>query len=392
MDQECSVVLSKLVTSKQLVEDIEKKVVAKSMENLLIKRQILELAGFAAEGSIAGMPEHWTLEEQHTAFKLGLRAIKEEETGEEVSLIVLVDKDLPAIVHLTYEENEILGKQASTLGRKVVELTGIIAGMTENKGERVTSFIQLEYLESEYKQQEDNAVNEDKSSVVNGHISQISDDMMKVDINGNYEERSELETKKGRLLVKSSKAKLKKINSSSSSTGSSPLLSVSPNNAVSKFHEQEIRHLEGGHDFGKDDQLMEEETSSKFGCKTGNTEKMQPCHVVLTGLAPDILENNVRKYEGVTQVRMEGDTAVMELMNAELASRFRGQGDHQIIDGYSLEVGKVVVDQDSLLAHGGYVDELDGHDHSKDYTAASIVDKDVITSVAVRVKRMRGLS
>jgi len=391
----CSVVLSKLVTSKQQVDDIEKEVMVKSKENLLIKQQIQELAGFA-EGSIVGMPEHWTLEEQHTAFKLVLRAIKEEESGEEASLIDLEDKDLRAIVQLICEENEMLGKQASTLERNVVGLTGIIAGMTEKKDDE-ESFTESEYADTqlEYKQPEDTAVNAHESSVVNGlnsRISDLHDDLMKVDISGNYQVREKL---KGRLLVKSSKAKLKKPNRCSSPTKSSTLLAVSSDNAVLKLPKEEISHTEAGHDLGKDDQLMKEEKSSKIDCETGITEKMQQCQVVLTGLgrgglSPDLVENDARKYEGVTQVRIEGDTAVVEFRNAELASRFRGQGGYHVIEGYALEVGEVVVGQGSLLAYGGYVEELD--DHSKDYTEASKVDKDVVTSVAVRVKRRTGQS
>jgi len=394
MDQECSVVLSKLVTSKQHVDDIEKEVMAKSKENLFNKQLIQELAGFA-EGSIVGVPEHWTLEEQHTALRLVLRAIEEEATGEEVSLIDLEDKDLTTIVQLTYEENEMLGRQASSLGRKVVELTGIIAGMTENKGEDHECLIEVEYTE---KQQEDYASNEHERSVVNGHnssISDLQDDMMKVDKNGNYVLRPGLETMKGLLLVKSSKAKLKKFNCCSSLTKSSTLLAVSSNNAVLKLPKEEIRHTKAGHDPSKDDQLMSEEMSSKYGCETGIDEKIQPCQVVLTGLgwgglSPDLVENDARKYEGVTQVRIEGDTAVVEFRNAELASRFRGQGGYHVIEGYALEVGEVVVGQGSLLANGGYAEEVD--DHSKDNTEASKVDKDLLTSVAVRVKRRRGQS
>jgi len=397
MDQECSVVLSKLVTSKQQVDNIEKEVMAKSKENLLIKQQIQELAGFA-EDLIVDMPENWTLEDQHTAVKLVLRAIKEDETGEEVSLIVMENKDLPAIVQLAHEENKMLGQQARTLGRKVVELTGIITGITERKRQDSENFTEIEYTEPEYKKLEDYAVHGYGSSVVDRHYSRVSDDhddlMSKVDRNSNFELRPEVETMKGRLFVKSSKAKLKKPNYYSSPSKPSTLLALSSNNAVSKLPEEEIRHTEAGHDASKDNPLMREEIS-KFGCKTEITERVQKCQVVLTGLgwgglAPDLVENHARKYEGVTQVRVEGDTAVVEFMNAELASRFRGHGGYHVIEGYALEVGELVVGQDSLVAPVGYVEKLD--DHFKDYTKASKVDKDLVTSVAVRVKRRRGQS
>jgi len=397
MDQEYSVVLSKLVTSKQQVDNIEKEVMAKSKENLLIKQQIQELAGFA-EGSIVDMPEHWTLEDQHTALKLGLRAIKEDETGEEVNLIVMEDKDLHSMVQPAQEENEMLGQQARTLGRKVVELTSIITGITENKRQDSENFTKIEYTEPEHKQLEDYVVHGHESSVVDRHYSRafdLHDDLMsKVDRNGNFKVRPEVETNKGRPLVKSSKAKLKKFTYRSSPSKPSTLLALSSNNAVSKLPEEEISHMEAVHDGSKDNPLIREKIS-KFGCKTEITERVQKCQVVLTGLgwgglAPDLVENHARKYEGVTQVRVEGDTAVVEFMNAELASRFRGHGGYHVIEGYALEVGELVVGQDSLVAPVGYVEKLD--DHFKDYTKASKVDKDLVTSVAVRVKRRRGQS
>merc|ERR1712179_258982 len=215
--------------------------------------------------------------------------------------------------------------------------------------------------------------------------------MSKVDRNGNLRVRPEVETMKGRLLVKSSKAKLKKLNYYSSASKPSTLPALSSNNAVSKLPEEEIRHTEARHDVSKDNPLMREKIS-KFGCKTEITERLQKCQVVLTGLgwgglAPDLVENHARKYEGVIQVRVEGDTAVVEFMNAELASRFRGHGGYHVIEGYALEVSDVVVGKDSLFAPGGHVERFD--DHFKDYMKASTVDKDVVTSVAVRVKRRR---
>ena len=397
MDKKCSLALSQLVTSRQQVEKLENEVAAQSRENLLIKQQIQEFTDFA-EGLFVSIPDHWTMEEQPMALKLVHRAIIEEATNEDASQMVIDEKDFPDLLQLAYEENEMLGKQARTLESVLVELNSTIAGMREIVEGAEQSIVDDENTNSEYKkhQKEDDSVLVHESPVVNGQhckFTDLHDDLVSnVDVKGNHETSPEVKNMKGQVVVKSSKAKLKKFSNCPSLTMSSTSPSESSKKLLSKLTREKIRQTEVGYDLDKKDQQVEGKIT-RLGCVTKMTKRKQPqpCQVVLTGLcwgglSRDVVLNDTKNYEGVMQVSVEGDTAVVEFVNADLAGRYRGQGMYHVIEGYALGVGEVVaLENFSVAPPEGIVGEL--MDDSKNATEVSGVDKDVVNSVAVKVKR-----
>ena len=80
----------------------------------------------------------------------------------------------------------------------------------------------------------------------------------------------------------------------------------------------------------------------------------------------------VRNYEGVTEVRVDGDMAAVQFRNIGWADKFRGKGGPHVIEGCSLIMGEVVLLEVVEEAQGNLVNE---------------VEEEIVSSVGVRVKR-----
>merc|ERR1719233_988229 len=136
-----------------------------------------------------------------------------------------------------------------------------------------------------------------------------------------------------------------------------------------------------------EEQLVVEEVTAKFSetdklenmLSSTEGEKQEPCQVILTGLSwgptPGAVVRHARKYEGVTKIEVEGDIAVVQFRNIDVASKFRNLGGNHIVDGFSLTVGDVEI--------------LDDLGNSKDIPEAD-VEEECKSSVAVRVRRKGG--
>merc|ERR1712096_578436 len=72
----------------------------------------------------------------------------------------------------------------------------------------------------------------------------------------------------------------------------------------------------------------------------------QPCQVTITGLGwgppPGAVMRHVRKFQGVTMVKVEGDLATVQFNHLAWADKFRGEGGSHVVEGYRLDVGEVV--------------------------------------------------
>merc|ERR1719233_2876512 len=132
-----------------------------------------------------------------------------------------------------------------------------------------------------------------------------------------------------------------------------------------------------------EEQLVVEEVTAKFSetdklenmLSSTEGEEQQPCQVILTGLSwgptPGAVVRHARKYEGVTKIKVEGDIAVIQFRNVDVASKFRDLGGNHV-DGFSLAVGAVEI--------------LDDLNDRKD-TPEEDVEEECKSSVAVRVRR-----
>jgi hypothetical protein len=126
-----------LVTSMQQVDTLEKEVAGRNRENLLQKQQLQELTDFA-EGLTVSMPEDWSLEEQNTALRVTLRALRE--SWQEVDQqLQLEGKDLSNLVRVIMAENEEQRREIRRLEREIVELDIKIGGLEEKEHKEETN-------------------------------------------------------------------------------------------------------------------------------------------------------------------------------------------------------------------------------------------------------------
>jgi len=356
-------------------------------DNLVLKQQIQELEHFA-DGVLSSsrMPEHWTLEEQNMALKLVLRVIREGLCGEKVLQIIIEENDYPDLIRLANVENELLAQELRGLERKVIELTANIAEFEEFEENGVDNNTERLYSET---QQFGNIE-------VQGHVSSNDDEQFATISDLRDDQITKIEThdcvvtpqthfEKKPGQVTSTKAKLKRGNKKCSSPN---MLRTSPDPPVLMKSDDECgdvqsRLLKARRKLDEGDQLMEKEIASKFdkGTKGENEEDLlsiKPCQVVLTGLGwggipPTAVELDANSYEGVTQVKIEGDVAMVHFRSVEQAMKYKGHGEYHVIEGYALGVGDIIL--------------LDND--TKEYP--TVQEKEIISSVAVRVKKRGGI-
>jgi len=392
MDQSTSV-LTQLASARQQVDTLEKEVEARSRENVLLKQQLQELTDFA-EGLTVSMPGHWSLEEQNTALRLVLRAIREQVAEEEVTLMDFTGKDLPSLIRMIMAENEERGREIRKLERKNEELNICVNSLEEKEDNKGDSFNAEKSNPSEPLGDivQDSSDGEDHFA----RMSDLNHEIMRSEMNINStitadEKIPQATHSECSQLVKSSRARLRTSNQCSSSPIASPYTPPASPTPLSfltdkEFCDLQIRLLEAGHDLSKQDQLVVEEMTNKLSgvdmleMEVPTEEILEPCQVTLSGLgwgpSPGDVVRHVRKYEGVIEVRVDGDMAVLQFRNMEWADKFRGEGGHHVIEGCSLMVGEIM-----LIEEVGTVHE----------NLTIKVEEEIVSSVAVRVKR-RGVT
>ena len=358
-----------------------------------LKQQLQELTDFA-EGLTVSMPGHWSLEEQNTALRLVLRAIREQVAEEEVTLMDFTGKDLPSLIRMTMAENEEQGREIRNLERKNEELSNCVKSFKEEN--KVDSF---KTEKGSYpKSMGDNVLL--GSSDEEDHFARMSDLDDKIMVTKKNTDSTTTTANKKMpqatlsvecsQLVKSSRARLKTSNQSNQCYSTTimspdtPPASPTPLSLLTdeEFCDLQICLLEAGHDLSKQDQLVVEEMTHKLSdedtmeMKIPVEEIWEPCQLTLAGLgwgpSPGDVVRHVRNYEGVTEVRVDGDLAVVQFKNIEWADKFRGEGGYHVIEGCSLLVGEVMLIEEMETVHENL---------------ANKEDEEIVSSVAVRVKR-----
>jgi len=375
MEGELPELMVQLVASRQEVDTLEKEVLARTRENMLLKQQLQDFTDYA-EGLSVRMPGQWTLEEQITALRLVLRATREDMIGENVSEINVEEKDMPGLIRLAFAENEEQAREIRRLERKLIEQSHKDQKTSQEKGSKSSNMDYIENLEH---------VCADGTGLQEGSDEEVAKTSSGLRCEAKAKTELNDDSLENLQLLTSSKAKLKKnkkFSSHKKSADPAPVAKSIP--PVSKLSDEEfcdlqIKLLEAGHELSKEEQLAVEEVMAKMSDAGSEKKKMpavqevKPCQVIMTdfswGLSPGAVVRHVRDYEGVSQIKVEGDTAIITFMNLEYAHKFRGEGENHIVGGFSLPVGDIVV-----------VEEFE-------VSSKAINVKEDLISVAVKVKR-----
>jgi len=344
-----SEIIAELVASKQQEDTLENELLARIRENTLLKQRLQDLTDFAEELDVK-MPGQWSLEEQSTALRLVLKSIREDVRGELTSELNLDGKDLPNLMRQVFAENEQRGREVRRLERKVAELIKYVQKLQTKKDQ---TDHKVGHKDIEY---EDISLHGNGVAVHGSSDEEVFASMSELHSDTNLECKV---VKTVDQIVTSSKAKLKKnlqCPLSKEAEINAPI-SEKPFSQMTdeEFCDLQIRLLEAGHELSKEDLLVVEEVTAKYSeaniveKKLPTVEKQQPCQVILTGLSwgptPGAVVRHVRDYEGVTKIKIDGDIAEIHFINIEMAEQFRGQGENHIIDGVSIPLGELFVEE-----------------------------------------------
>jgi len=345
-------IIAELVATKQQEDTLENELLARTRENTLLKQRLQDLTDFAEELDVK-MPGQWSLEEQSTALRLVLKSIREDVRGELAIELNLDGKDLPNLMRQVFAENEEHIREVRRLERKVAELIKYVEKL-QTKEDHTDNKIENKDIEDE-----------DISQHGNGNVAVHGSSNEEV-----FDSKSELHSDTNPeckvdntidQIVTSSKAKLKKnlqCPLSKAAEVDAPI-SAKPFSQLTdeEFCDLQIRLLEAGHELSKVDLLVVEEVTAKYNevntvekkFQLPTVEKQPPCRVILTGLSwgptPGAVVRHARDYEGVTKIKIDGDTAEIHFINIEMAEQFRGQGENHIIDGVSIPLGELFVEE-----------------------------------------------
>jgi len=345
-----SEIIAELVASKQQEDTLENELLARTRENTLLKQRLQDLTDFAEELDVK-MPGQWSLEEQTTALRLVLKSIREDVRGGLTSELNLDEKDLPNLMRQVFAENEQHGREVRRLERKVAELIKYVQKLQTKKDQtdHKIRHKDIDYEDISLHGIGNVAVHGSSDEEVFASMSELhSDTNLECIIDNTIDQ-----------IVTSSKAKLKKnlqCPLSKAAEVDAPI-SAKPFSQLTdeEFCDLQIRLLEAGHELSKEDLLVVEEVTAKYSevniveKKLPTVEKQQPCHVILTGLSlgptPGAVVRHARDYEGVTKIKIEGDIAEIHFINIEKAEQFRGQGENHLIDGVSIPLGELLVEE-----------------------------------------------
>jgi len=344
-----SKIIAELVASKQQEDTLEKELLARTRENTLLKQRLQDLTDFA-EGFDVIMPGQWSLEEQSTALRLMLKSIREGVRGELSSESNLDGKDLPNLMRQVFAENEQQGRKVRRLEKKVAELSKYVEKLKTNEDltDHIIVHKDFEYKEISLRGNGNVAVHESSDEEVFSSLSELHSDT-----NIEYKVDNTIDQ-----VVTSSKPKLKKnlqCPLSKSAAVDAPI-SAKPISQLTdeEFCDLQIRLLEAEHQLNKKDLLVAEEVTAdseanRVEMKLPTVGKQQPCLVNLSGLSwgpsPGAVVRHARDYEGVTKIKINGDNAEIHFINIEMAEQFRGQGENHIIDGVSIPLGELLVEE-----------------------------------------------
>jgi len=384
-----SELITELEISRQQMDTLKVELLARTRENRVLKNRLQELVDYG-EGLDVKMPGQWSLEEQTTALRFMLKVAREKARGEGNANTSFDGKDLPSLAKLAFSENEEQWREVRRLERKVTELTKYVETLREKKEDNVNGVSTIkETTDFDFTNQYPDSVAVKLSS------GEMFVRMSDLDQAG--EPKSEVLDNSEKQIVTSSKAKLLKKSRLGLESKSEITLEKSENLlgqlTDQEFCDLQIRLLEAGHELSDQEQLVVEEVTAKLSendkpenmLSNKEEEQQHPCQVILTGLnlssTPGAVVGHARKYEGVTKIRVEGDFAVIQFRNIDVASKFRDAfksmdfGGNHVVGGFSLTAGDVEILND--LSDGKDTHEADVEDECK-------------SSVAVRVRRRCG--
>ena len=374
--------LSELITeleiSRHQKDTLEVELLARTRENTILKSRLQELIDYG-EGLEVKMPGQWSIEEQTTALRLMLRVAREGAKCEGNPNINFEGKDLPGLARQVFRENEQQWREVRRMERKAAELTKQVETLRKSKESKVKhdeTVKKVNGFDLDHDHESAPAVHSDSGDEACVRI---------VDRDGEMMDKSSVLDDSGKPLVTSSKAKLKKSKHCGESIPDIVPKSGKPLSQLTdeEFCDLQIRLLEAGHELSKEEQLVVEEVTAKFN-ETVNAENMlanteekqQPCQVIMTGLSwgpnPGSVVRHARKYEGVTKIRVEGDLAIIEFSNVDVADKFWNGGEPHLVEGFSLSVGDVEM--------------IDVSGEAK-VSAEADLEEELKSSVAVRVRR-----